>query len=120
MDVTDRIAVVTGGGRGIGRAIALALAEHGADVVVAGRDGETAGVVANEVKNLGRESMATVAGVTDQASVDRMVPEAVDRFGRVDIFSPDRPVYRCERLVATPTGTEPAISALTGDEKRRV
>ncbi len=86
MDVTNRVAVVTGGGRGIGRAIALALAKHGADVMIADLDEETAGDVAGEVGDLGRESAAIVADVTDQASVDRMVLEAVDRFGRVDIL----------------------------------
>ncbi len=86
MDVTDRIAVVTGGGRGIGRGIVLALAKHGADIVVADLIVDNAKNVAAEVESMGRRSFAGVLDVVDQASVDNMVQEAIDRFGRIDIL----------------------------------
>ena len=86
MDVTDKVAIVTGGGRGIGRGICLALARNGADVVVADINEDDARTVADEVAAMGRSSMASPVDVTDQASVETMVDVAVDRFGRIDIL----------------------------------
>ena len=86
MDVIDKVALVTGGGRGIGRAIALVLARNGADVVVADLILENAQGVADEVVALERQSLASFVDVTDGESVDAMVREAVDRFGRIDIL----------------------------------
>ena len=84
MDVTDRVAIVTGGAMGIGRGIAVALAKHGADVVIA--DLKKADQVVAEVEKLGRRSLALVADVCDQASMDRMVLEVIEGFDRVDIL----------------------------------
>ena len=86
MDVTDRVAIVTGGGRGIGRGIILVLARQGAHVVVGDLEFENARAVAAEVEDLGKNSMAVHLDVTDQGSVDRMVDQAIDRFGRIDIL----------------------------------
>ena len=86
MDVTDRVAIVTGGGRGIGRGIALVLAGNGADVAVSDADLENAERVADEVGGLSRRSLAILVDVTGQASVDRMVQDALTHFGRIDIL----------------------------------
>ena len=75
MDVTDKIAVVTGGGRGIGRGIALALARHGAAVVVADINLEDATSVSHEIAETGRDSVVSLADVTKQGSIDHMVEE---------------------------------------------
>ena len=93
MDVTDKIAVVTGGGRGIGRGVALALARHGAAVVVADINLEDATSVSHEVAESGRDSMATLADVTKQGSIDQMVEEVLDRFGRIDILVNNAGIY---------------------------
>ena len=86
MDVTGKIAIVTGGGRGIGRGIVLALARNGADVVVADINAGDAGGVEDEAAAMGRRSMASHVDVTDQASVERMVRDVIDRFGHIDIL----------------------------------
>ena len=84
MNVTDRIALVTGGARGLGRGIVLALAQNGADLAVA--DLNTPKEVVAEAESLGRRSFATAVDVTDQASVDRMVHDVTEHFGRIDIL----------------------------------
>jgi NAD(P)-dependent dehydrogenase (short-subunit alcohol dehydrogenase family) len=83
-----KVAVVTGGRRGIGKAIALALAEAGADIALCDRvidDGELK-AVAGEVKRLGRRSLAVKADITDRADVDNFVRKVVDEFGTIDIL----------------------------------
>ena len=86
MDVTGKVAVVTGGGRGIGQGIVLALARNGADVAVADINADDAGAAASEVADMGRRSAAVTVDVTDQESVQRMVREVIQRFGRIDIL----------------------------------
>jgi 3-oxoacyl-[acyl-carrier protein] reductase len=77
----DRVAIVTGGGHGIGRAYARRLAEEGAAVVVAELDGPAAERVAAEVGGL-----ALATDVADKASVDNMARRALERFGRIDVL----------------------------------
>jgi NAD(P)-dependent dehydrogenase (short-subunit alcohol dehydrogenase family) len=90
-----RTAVVTGAGRGIGRATALLLAELGASVVVndlgtstdgSGEDAGPAAAVAREIERAGGRAMASAASVTDFGAVERMMADAVSRFGSVDIL----------------------------------
>lgn len=85
MDVTDKVAIVTGAGRGIGRAIARVLAEHGADVVVADMSESDAQSAAKEIGALGRRGLPVAVDVSDQSSVDEMVGQVMDVFGQVDI-----------------------------------
>ena len=86
-DLTGKLALVTGGGRGIGRAIALELARRGADVLVNYiRHGDTAFEVASEVRSLGRGAETIRANVADVANVGRMFSEIGDRFGYLDIL----------------------------------
>ena len=86
MNVSGKIALVTGGGRGIGRGISLVLANNGADVAVADLNATTAEAVAQEVSSEGRQSMAIAVDVTNIASVESMASQVIDRFGRVDIL----------------------------------
>ena len=86
MDVTGKVAIVTGGGRGIGRGIALTLARNGADVVIADVHIDDAQGVAEEVSDIGRQSMAVRMDVTVQGSVDSTVQDVITRFGRIDIL----------------------------------
>ena len=79
-------ALVTGGGRGIGRAIALTLAEAGADVAIAARTISQVDKVASEILALGRRSLALKADVTDSSSVDKMVAYTTNQLGKIDIL----------------------------------
>ncbi len=84
--VDGRVAIVTGGGTGLGRAIALALARAGADVVVAARTPGPLERVAGEIEALGRRALAIPTDVTDSAQVDRLVARTVEALGAVDIL----------------------------------
>ncbi|MFC1995849.1 SDR family NAD(P)-dependent oxidoreductase [Chloroflexota bacterium] len=83
-----KIAIVTGGKQGIGKAIALAMAQAGADVVVCSRvieDGKLK-AVADEIKGLGRRSLVVQTNITRRADVDNLIQKVIDEFGRVDIM----------------------------------
>ena len=86
MNVTDKVAVVTGGGRGIGRGIAIKLAQNGAHVVVADIVEENASDIAREVESIGKTSMACFLDVTDRQSVESMGESVINRFGQIDIL----------------------------------
>lgn len=86
MRFEGQVALITGAARGIGRAVALALAREGADVVVADVDLGRAREVAMEIEALGRKAEAAAADVSDRQAVQRLVGDAVSRFGRIDIL----------------------------------
>ena len=87
MEVRDRVAVVTGGASGIGRALCLALAEHGAAaVVVSDTDGTGAAAVAAEITAGGAAALAVPADVASEPAVRAMVARAEQEFGRIDLF----------------------------------
>ena len=86
LSLEGKVAVVTGGGSGIGRSIALRFAEAGADVVVASRRLSVVEKVAEEVKALGRRSLAVQADVSQKNDVDKMVQRTMDEFGTIDIL----------------------------------
>ena len=85
--LAGKVAVVTGGGRNIGREIVLALARDGAAVVVgAGSDADAARAVAEEATAAGGRGLAHLADVTDEAAVKGLADAAIDAFGRIDIL----------------------------------
>jgi 3-oxoacyl-[acyl-carrier protein] reductase len=86
MLLKDRTAFITGGSQGIGRACALALAETGADVAVAGRNLENLNGVVQEVQALGRKALAIQVDVSDPAQVKTAFAEHVKHFSRLDIL----------------------------------
>jgi 2-deoxy-D-gluconate 3-dehydrogenase len=84
--LSNKIALVTGGGRGLGRAIALAFAEAGADVTVASRTREQLDEVVQEIRRRNRRGLAVEVDVTDSASVARMIETACKELGRIDVL----------------------------------
>ncbi len=83
--LTDKVAIVTGAGRGIGAGCALAFAEAGADVVIAARTKEQLEDVANQVADLGRRALGVPCDVSDLANLDLIVDQAMNEFGRIDV-----------------------------------
>lgn len=86
MVISHRTAIVTGSGRGIGRAIALRLAQDGLNVVINDVNLDSAESVVNEIKELGRESFAVKADVSKRNEVFNMVDQVVDHFGQLDVM----------------------------------
>ncbi|MEZ4682893.1 MAG: SDR family NAD(P)-dependent oxidoreductase [Caldilineaceae bacterium] len=84
--LAGQTAIVTGAGRGIGRAIALALATEGAKVTLCSRTQSELERVATEIAQLGGEALVAVADLTDAQAVNRMVEAALTRFGAIDIL----------------------------------
>lgn len=97
--LTGQIAVVTGSGRGIGRAIALKFAAEGADVVCVSRTAENCDKVAGEVRALGRKAWAHVADVSDGAGVAALVEKILTETPKVDILVNNAGVTRDGLLV---------------------
>ncbi len=82
----DQVAIVTGGGTGIGRVIAREMAKIGAHIVVASRNPEHVNPAAEEIQQLGRQGLAVIVDVRVPEQVDAMVEAAMDKFGRIDIL----------------------------------
>jgi 3-oxoacyl-[acyl-carrier protein] reductase len=86
MELSGRVAIVTGPAKGMGRAITLELAREGADIVLAGRDMAAVAPVTAEVRALGRNAVEARCDMTDPASVEAMLKTALDAFPRIDIL----------------------------------
>src|SRR5882724_9256016 len=86
MKLKEQAAIVTGGGRGIGRTIALTLAREGANVLVCGRHRDTLESTTREIEQLGRRSSLAVTDVSQESQVEEMVQAALQLFGRIDIL----------------------------------
>jgi NAD(P)-dependent dehydrogenase (short-subunit alcohol dehydrogenase family) len=84
-DLTGKVALVTGGSRGIGRAVAIALAGAGAQVVINGRDPATLDAVREEIESAGGSAIVLPADVTDRDAVRAMVGAALETIGSLDI-----------------------------------
>jgi 3-oxoacyl-[acyl-carrier protein] reductase len=97
MNLADRVAIVTGGGRGIGRAIALRLAEAGASIVL--NDIEPVETVVKEIKAMGRQALPALADVSSAVEVERLVEEAISAYGRIDILVNNAGIARDQLLL---------------------
>jgi NAD(P)-dependent dehydrogenase (short-subunit alcohol dehydrogenase family) len=98
LDLRGRTAVVVGGTSGLGRAIALGLAEAGADVVATGRRADLVDTVASEIEQKGRRALRVAADVLSRESLDRFRDAVVQHFGGADVL-----VYAAGRIAKVPT-----------------
>jgi len=86
MRLRDKVAIVTGGGQGIGRAICLALAKEDCDLVIGDINFQTAEKVAEEIRSLQRRTLAIKVDVSDSKQVNQMVKNTLKEFGKIDIL----------------------------------
>jgi NAD(P)-dependent dehydrogenase (short-subunit alcohol dehydrogenase family) len=84
--LAGRVAIITGGGTGIGRGSALVLAEHGADIVLAGRRPEPLASTAEEIQAFGRRTLVVPTDVTDPDACQQLVDSTLQEFGQVDVL----------------------------------
>ncbi len=82
----DKVVLITGGGTGIGRRIALSMAAYGAQLVLAGRHLNTLGSVATEVKTMGGKALPVHADIRQNEQIDAMLQAAIGTFGRLDVL----------------------------------
>jgi NAD(P)-dependent dehydrogenase (short-subunit alcohol dehydrogenase family) len=110
----DRVALVTGAGRGIGHATALALAAAGADVAVVDIDKAAAEKTAAAIAGLGRKTLALATDVGDVAGIDRMVSAVVEAFGRIDVLVNNAGVTRRAYIMDLTEGDWDRIMRVNG------
>lgn len=110
IDLSGKVALVTGGSRGLGKAISLGLADAGADVIVASRKLESCQTVAQAIRKKGRRALAVSAHTGHPADLDALIDAAYAEFGRVDILINN---------AGTP-GNINTLSALTPDQFQNV
>jgi NAD(P)-dependent dehydrogenase (short-subunit alcohol dehydrogenase family) len=95
---TDKVVLITGAGRGIGRAMALRFAQEGAHIVAADIEPALAESTAAAVKELGRQCVALKADVTQQADIQRLVTQTVEHFRRIDVLCNNAGVLRFQEM----------------------
>jgi NAD(P)-dependent dehydrogenase (short-subunit alcohol dehydrogenase family) len=123
-DLSGRVAVVTGGGTGIGRDTALLLAERGADVAVSGRRAEPLEKTADDIRALGRKALAVPSDARKPDQCKALIDAVAKEFGRIDIRS-TTPAARTAMSACTGwtsssgTATSSSISARRNTARRR-
>lgn len=108
----DKVAIVTGAGQGIGKGLALRLAREGCHVAVVDLNEKTAGEVAEEIRSLGRRSIAVKTDVTNSSQVKDMVDRVIAEFGRIDILVNNAGIIKSFPITDFPEETWDAIIAV--------
>ena len=107
LSLAGKVAVVTGGGTGIGRAIATLFAEAGADVVVGSRNLANLGRAAADIRGAGRRSLAVRTDTSQKADVDNLMQTTISEFGTIDILVNNSATVTTGELLNMPEDTEP-------------
>ena len=102
MRLKDKVAIITGAGRGIGKAIAIGFAEQGAHIVAAARTESEVMLVAEKVRELGRESLGIACDVTNEEQVKNLVQETINKFKRIDVLINNAGIGSMRPVYATP------------------
>ena len=97
-----RVAIITGGGHGIGKAYAMRLAAEGAKVVIAELDGEAANAVAAELTAVGHQAIAVQTDVANEASVNNMAQQTIAQFGRIDVLVNNAAIFATVPMSRSP------------------
>jgi NAD(P)-dependent dehydrogenase (short-subunit alcohol dehydrogenase family) len=95
----DKIVIITGGGAGIGRAIALKLAQEGANIVIADINDKNSNEVALEIKDIGSQCLFVKTDVVNEESVKNMIDKTIETFGRIDILVSNAGVSRMAKFI---------------------
>ncbi len=110
-DIKGKVAIITGGGTGIGRSIALEFAKAGAKVVIGSRKQANLDAVAKEIKALGGQCLAIATDIRIPEQVDNLVKQTVDKFGRIDILVNNAGAsFMCPVEEMTPNGWDTIIN----------
>ena len=126
-DLSGRVAVVAGGTTGIGHAIALGLAQAGADVVASSRRAEQVEKAASEIEGLGRKSLRVTSDVLDRGSLEKLHDEVIKGFGKIDILvnaagvtykAPTLEMYGCLSAICPPEACSAAIVPAVSGKQR--
>jgi NAD(P)-dependent dehydrogenase (short-subunit alcohol dehydrogenase family) len=115
--IDGKVAIVTGAGRGIGKAVALTLAEAGADVTVIARTKEQIEQTAGEVRRLGRKALAIAMDVSREEQVQDAVKRTVSELDRIDILSHNAGILMFKPVAVIPGARFPGMELLEGDER---
>ena len=111
--VDGKVAIVTGSGRGIGKAIALTLAEAGADITLVARTKEQIDKTAEEIHKLGRKALAIPTDVSKEDQVKRAVEQTISEFGKIDILCNNAGMFMGKPVCLIPGGK---LSGMAGSE----
>jgi len=102
MRLKNKVAIITGGGRGIGKALAFGFANQGATIVAAARTESEVIEVAEKVKQLGRESLGIVCDVSNEEEVKNLVAATINKFGKIDVLINNAGIGSMRPVFATP------------------
>ncbi len=102
MRLKDKVAIITGAGRGIGKAIALGFANQGATIVAAARTESEVIEVAEKVKRLGKESLGIVCDVSNEEEVKNLIGTTIKNFGKIDVLINNAGIGSMRPVYATP------------------
>ena len=123
-DLTDKIAIVTGGSQGLGKALSLGLAKAGADVVVSSRRLEACSDVARQIEDLGRRALPVACDMGKWEEIDRLAEQCFDHFGRCDVLVNNAGVTQPPAPMLSPsppnTCSPPARQASGGEHPPRL